>query len=79
MGNLYYNNGYVFSNIQPIEQNISGDSIDLEMRVLEGPQAHLSHVRIYGNNRLYEEVVRREPAHQARRPVLQGVHHAFLS
>ena len=60
VGNLYYNNGYVFSNIQPIEQNISGDSIDLEMRVLEGPQAHLSHVRIYGNNRLYEEVVRRE-------------------
>jgi len=60
VGNLYYNNGYVFSNIEPIEQNITGDSIDLEMRVLEGPQAHLSHVRIYGNTRLYENVVRRE-------------------
>lgn len=60
VGNLYYNNGYVFSNIDPVEQNIMGDSIDLEMRVLEGPQAHLSHVRIYGNNRLYENVVRRE-------------------
>ena len=60
VGNLYYNHGYVFSNIDPIEQNITGDSIDLEMRVLEGPQAHLSHVRIYGNTRLYENVVRRE-------------------
>ena len=60
VGNLYYNHGYVFSNIDPIEQNIRGDSIDLEMRVLEGPQAHLSHVRIYGNTRLYENVVRRE-------------------
>lgn len=60
VGNLYYNNGYVFSNIDPVEQNIEGDSIDLEMRVQEGPQAHLSHVRIYGNNRLYENVVRRE-------------------
>lgn len=60
VGNLYYNNGYVFSNIDPVEQNVTGDSIDLEMRVLEGPQAHLSHVRIYGNNRLYENVVRRE-------------------
>lgn len=60
VGNLYYNNGYVFSNIDPVEQNIQGDSIDLEMRVQEGPQAHLSHVRIYGNNRLYENVVRRE-------------------
>ena len=60
VGNLYYNHGYVFSNIAPIEQNVTGDSIDLEMRVLEGPQAHLSHVRIYGNTRLYENVVRRE-------------------
>lgn len=60
VGNLYYNNGYVFSNIDPVEQNIQGDSIDLEMRVQEGPQAHLSHVRIYGNTRLYENVVRRE-------------------
>ena len=60
VGNLYYNHGYVFSNIDPIEQNITGVSIDLEMRVLEGPQAHLSHVRIYGNTRLYENVVRRE-------------------
>ena len=60
VGNYYYNNGYVFSNIEPTEVNIVGDSIDVEMRVTEGPQAHLSNVRIYGNDRLYEEVVRRE-------------------
>ena len=60
VGNYYYNNGYVFSRIDPVEVNVVGDSIDLEMRVTEGPQAHLNHVRIYGNDRLYEEVVRRE-------------------
>ena len=60
VSNLYYNNGYVFSSIDPVEVNIVGDSIDLEMRVIEGPQARLNHVRIYGNDRLYEEVVRRE-------------------
>ena len=60
VGNYYYNNGYVFSRIEPTEINIVGDSIDLEMRITEGPQAHLSHVNIYGNDRLYEEVVRRE-------------------
>ena len=60
VGNLYYNNGYVFSRIEPTEVNIIGDSIDLEMRVTEGPQAHLNHVRINGNDRLYENVVRRE-------------------
>ena len=59
-GNYYYNNGYVFSNIDPVEVNIDNDSIDIEMRVTEGPQAHLNHIRIYGNDRLYEEVVRRE-------------------
>lgn len=54
VSNLYYNNGYVFSRIEPTEINIDGDSIDLEMRVTEGPQAYLSHVRINGNTRLYE-------------------------
>ncbi|MBQ3876682.1 MAG: outer membrane protein assembly factor BamA [Prevotella sp.] len=56
----YYNNGYVFSQIDPAEVNIVGDSIDLEVRILEGPQAHLNNVKIFGNDRLYEEVVRRE-------------------
>ena len=60
VANLYYNNGYVFSSINPTEVNIDGDSIDLEMRVTEGPQAYLSHVRINGNTRLYENVVRRK-------------------
>ena len=39
---------------------IDGDSIDLEMRIQEGPQASISKVRINGNDRLYENVVRRE-------------------
>ena len=60
IGNYYWNNGYLFYNLQPTEVNIVGDSIDLEMRIIEGQQAHISHVRIFGNDRLYEEVVRRE-------------------
>ena len=60
VGNYYWNNGYLFYNLQPTEVNIVGDSIDLEMRIQEGTQAHINHVRIYGNDRLYEEVVRRE-------------------
>ena len=60
VGNYYWNNGYLFYRLDPTEVNIVGDSIDLEMRISENQQAHISHVRIYGNNRLYEEVVRRE-------------------
>ena len=60
IGNDYYNQGYVFYNLDPVEVNIDGDSIDLEMRVIEGPQATINRVRINGNDRLYENVVRRE-------------------
>jgi len=60
VGNAYWNNGYLFYDLQPTEVNIVGDSIDLEMRISEGPQAHINHVRISGNNRIYENVVRRE-------------------
>ena len=60
VGNAYWNNGYLFYNLTPVEVNVLGDSIDLEMRITEGPQAHISHVRINGNTRLYEKVVRRE-------------------
>lgn len=60
VGNAYWNHGYIFYNLQPTEVNIVGDSIDLEMRIFEGQQAHINRVRINGNDRLYENVVRRE-------------------
>ena len=60
VGNNYWNDGYLFYNLQPTEVNIVGDSIDLEMRIYEGQQAHISRVRINGNTRLYENVIRRE-------------------
>ena len=60
VGNEYWNRGYLFYSLQPTEVNIVGDSIDLEMRIFEGQQAHINRVRINGNTRLYENVVRRE-------------------
>ena len=60
VGNLYYNNGYVFYRLDPVEVNVVGDSIDLEMRIREGQQATFNHVRIAGNTRVYENVIRRE-------------------
>ncbi len=58
--NEYYNQGYVFFDILPIEVSVVNDSIDLELRMSEGAQATINRVRITGNERLYEEVVRRE-------------------
>lgn len=60
VGNQYWDHGYLFYNLQPTEVNIVGDSIDLEMRIYEGQQARVKRVRINGNDRIYENVVRRE-------------------
>ncbi|HBK31998.1 MAG TPA: outer membrane protein assembly factor BamA [Porphyromonadaceae bacterium] len=58
--NIYQNNGYLFSDIDPVEINIENDSVDLELRVTEGPKATIKKVIIQGNDRLYEDVIRRE-------------------
>lgn len=60
IGNLYYNNGYIFYHLDPVEVNIEKDSVDLEMRIYEGKQATISKVIINGNTRVYDNVVRRE-------------------
>ena len=60
VSNYYMNRGYLFYQLVPIEKNIKGDSIDLELRMFEGPQARINRVVINGNDRLYEKVVRRE-------------------
>ena len=58
--NLYFNEGYVFFNVIPTEARVENDSVDLELRIVEGVQATIDRVTISGNDRLYEEVVRRE-------------------
>ena len=60
VGNQYWDHGYLVYNLQPTEVNIVGDSVDLEMRIYEGQQARIKRVRINGNDRIYENVVRRE-------------------
>ena len=60
IANQYYNNGYVFNRIIPVETNVVGDSVDLEIRIREGKQATLNKVNIIGNDHVYEDVIRRE-------------------
>ncbi|MBQ7878696.1 MAG: BamA/TamA family outer membrane protein [Bacteroidaceae bacterium] len=57
---LYHNMGYVFFDMIPVELSVVNDSVDLEIRMSEGKQATIDRVTISGNDRLYEEVVRRE-------------------
>lgn len=57
---LYMDNGYLFFNVQPVEVNIVGDSIDVEMRIYEGPQATINKILITGNDRTNDHVILRE-------------------
>ena len=56
---MYRDNGYLFFNIQPVEVNIQGDSVDVEMRIVEGKPAYLNNIVINGNDLTNEKVVRR--------------------
>ena len=60
VSNVYFNNGYLFFNADPVETDVQNDSIALEIRITEGPQASINRVIINGNDRLYEDIIRRE-------------------
>ena len=57
---LYMDNGHLFFRVDPIEKGIREDSIDYEIRIVEGPVAKIGAVRIIGNTRTSEHVIRRE-------------------
>ncbi|MFD2201483.1 BamA/OMP85 family outer membrane protein [Shivajiella indica] len=60
VSSLYQDNGYLFFQIDPVEIKVLGDSIDIEMRILEGPQVTVNSVNIEGNERTSDHVVMRE-------------------
>lgn len=60
VSSLYLDDGYLFFDVQPVEVAIVGDSIDIELRIQEGPQANVRKVPIVGNTKTSDFVVRRE-------------------
>ncbi len=57
---LYMDNGYLFFSATPVEVRIENDSIDLEIRVVEGKQAYINKVTIRGNTKTNDHVIIRE-------------------
>lgn len=60
VSSLYQNEGYLMSQIEPAETIIAPDSIDIEVKVFEGKQFTINEVGITGNQRVDDEVIRRE-------------------
>jgi outer membrane protein insertion porin family len=57
---LYQDDGYLFFRTDPVETAVYNDTIDYEIRIVEGPQATIKNIRISGNDRTKEYVIRRE-------------------
>jgi outer membrane protein insertion porin family len=57
---LYQDDGYLFFRADPVETSVYNDTIDHEIRLVEGPQATIKNVTISGNDKTKEHVIRRE-------------------
>lgn len=57
---LYMDDGYLFFNVTPVETRVEGDSVDLEVRIFEGPQAIINNVTVTGNTKTHDQVIMRE-------------------
>ena len=57
---LYQDDGYLFFRVDPVETAVYNDTIDFEIRLVEGPQATIKNVTISGNEKTKEHVIRRE-------------------
>ncbi len=60
ISSLYLDRGYLFFKLDPVEVAIRADTVDLELRIFEGPQATIDRVEIKGNHQTFDHVIRRE-------------------
>jgi outer membrane protein insertion porin family len=60
ISSLYMDDGYLFFSIDPVEVAVRNDSIDIELRLHEGPQARINRITIQGNTKTNDHVILRE-------------------
>lgn len=60
IGSLYMDDGYLFYRAEAVETAVHNDTIDHEIRIIEGPQARIKNITISGNEKTKDYVVRRE-------------------
>ena len=60
VSSVYLNDGYLTFNIDPVQTKIYGDTVDVEMRIYEGPQYTNNKITVVGNTITNDRVVLRE-------------------
>jgi outer membrane protein insertion porin family len=60
VSSLYLDDGYLAFQAIPVESRISGDTIDLQIKIYEGRQYRVNRVIVKGNTKTNDRVIRRE-------------------
>lgn len=60
VSSLYLNDGYLTFNADPVQTRIYNDTVDLDIRVYEGPQYTINKIILKGNELTNDKVVLRE-------------------
>lgn len=60
LSSLYQDDGYLTFQARPIEKRVEGDTIDIEVRMMEGQQFRIGRVVVQGNAKTNDHVVYRE-------------------
>ena len=60
ISSLYMDNGYLFFKANPVEVAVEGDSIDIEIRIVEDKQARIRNVWVEGNTITNDKIIMRE-------------------
>ena len=57
---LYYNQGYLFARITPLETPVNNDTLNVTFNINEGQVVRIKNIEITGNTKTNEKVIRRE-------------------
>ena len=60
VSSIYLNDGYLTFNVDPVQTKIYNDTVDVEMRIYEGPKYTINKVSVLGNTITNDRVVLRE-------------------
>jgi outer membrane protein insertion porin family len=60
ISSLYQDDGYLFFRLDPVETSVYNDTIDFEIRMMEGPQATYGKITVTGNDKTKDYVILRE-------------------
>ncbi len=60
IGSMYYDRGYIYAGVTPVETVRDGQVVDVAFEIVEGSEFKVNQIFIVGNTKTKEKVIRRE-------------------